>query len=402
MVALSYCLGALAVPVSCAFGARIPHAARPARGEVERLVEYYGRFDFSVPGQATFDWPGCYIEAGSTGSTLGVNITGPAGTYFDVFIDGAKVPAINAPDGQPPAVDHGTFRLYDGVESYQIATGLPTAAHAVRLAKRSENTDAPVVFSGFLHGDGSPSKAPDRPALKIEFLGASTTAGYGVESPSKSDPGKQDESGRDCSNEERIAYTNTNLAYSAIAAHTLGAQYHVVAQSGLGMVRNYGGGTARPPYEEYYTRTLESQPTATWDFSSWIADVVVISVGRNDFSTPLGSNDEGIFVDRADLIAKYKMKYREFLNMLRAHYPGVQIINSVAYVWPDDEFRPAMLDIISMEVAEGATDLHYHDFEAPDGFGCHYHSDLADSDRHGREIAAMIEGILQLAGVKSP
>merc|ERR1719330_1100504 len=208
VMVLPRCLATLylALLIHCTLCANV----RKLSAQSESTIEYYGRIDFSVPGQASFDWPGVYIETGSTGSTLGVNITGPSGTYFDVFIDDVKVPAVNHSRS-----NHATFRLEDGVQSYEIATGLPTSAHTVKLIKRSETTSSPVVFKGFLHGDGIATAAPARPALKVEFIGASTTAGYGVESPSKSDPPVQDESGRDCNGDDVAAYTNADKSYSA-------------------------------------------------------------------------------------------------------------------------------------------------------------------------------------------
>merc|ERR1711920_402228 len=128
----------------------------------------------------------------------------------------------------------------------------------------------------------------------------------------------------------------------------------------------------------------------SWDFS-WTADIVVIRLGSNDFSTALGDNDVGRFANRSDLVAQFKMKYREFLSLVRNRNPGAKIVNAVFQLGANDEIRTSISDVIAAEEAEGATDLYYQDFEGATNFGCDWHLDLADQEKLGQEMAAAID-----------
>ena len=161
------------------------------------------------------------------------------------------------------------------------------------------------------------------------------------------------------------------------------------------MVRHYDGSTDFEPFDVYYGRTLQSREGSVWDFSRWIPDVVVLSLGRNDFSTPLGANDSGIFSDRADLVAQFKAAYEDMLEQLRESYPGVLIINVPSNLWPDDEFRPAVMELMADQADAGHTDLYYYDFMDPGGFGCGWHPDLATQAQVGMDLAELIADLLR-------
>jgi len=64
-------------------------------------------------------------------------------------------------------------------------------------------------------------------------------------------------------------------------------EYHVIAWSGTGVVRNYGEPTQRSKDTmlDYYMGTLASSATYKWDFTKFVPDLVTINLGTNDYST---------------------------------------------------------------------------------------------------------------------
>jgi hypothetical protein len=57
-------------------------------------IRYTGRFDFTTPNAPRFDWPGVMIEAGFTGTSIGILLAEQWANYnwYDAYIDGATTP----------------------------------------------------------------------------------------------------------------------------------------------------------------------------------------------------------------------------------------------------------------------------------------------------------------------
>lgn len=137
-----------------------------------------------------------------------------------------------------------------------------------------------------------------RPHKMIAF-GDSITAAYGVEGEMP------------CT--FTSATENNLVSWASLTADAVNAQLHSIAWSGKGMVRNYGDSqtTSMDPLPLYYNRTLASmevQGTSNyWDPHAYDADLVLILLGTNDFSTtPHPSEQEfvGGYVDFVERVAK--------------------------------------------------------------------------------------------------
>ncbi len=253
-------------------------------------IQYTGRINFDNPNAPIFYWPGTYINAKFTGTSLTIKLDDTTGdNFYNVFI--------NEDWDHPVIID-----CQPGMADYPVAKNLPKAVHSVCLFRRTEGFSGPTTFLGFILDVGESLAPPDpKPRRKIEFYGNSITCGMGNEAP-------------DHSVDDNNVHRNNFKAYSAITARNLNAQYHCIAKSGIGIMISWFDMTM----PQYYYRLNPADPTSRWDFSQWTPDVVVINLFQNDSWLIERMNP---VPTETDIIASHK----QFVSTLRSHYPRAHI-----------------------------------------------------------------------------
>lgn len=309
-------------------------------------INYYGRFDFTEPDKPKCNWSGSIIEASFSGPVIGMKME-HENSYFDIEIDGKADTVIST-----------------GVQKdFIFRKDLSDELHTVRIKFRSEKHWGTSVFYGLYLAEGNDLAVPPvRPLRKIEFIGDSHTAGYGIESAS-----------RECTADQLNKYTNTNKTFAALVTQKFYAQSIILGNSGKGLVRNYGDSGKRSiePYPWYYTRTLSGYyESKTWNFSSWKPDLVVICLGTNDYSTTPHPDD-----------SMYIGAYHNFIDSIYSNYPDVQVL----CVSPGKGYLDPMDDNIRHVVEEEVKERnHKKVFFAsyPDNMentGCDWHPSIDDN-----------------------
>jgi lysophospholipase L1-like esterase len=223
-------------------------------------INYVGRFDFSKDGQVSYDWPGTYIRCRFTGKSIGLKLEGNKDISYNVFIDNLPVKVITTPE------NGGIW----------LENTLKPGTHTLRIYKRTEAVIGVSVFKGLMI-DNKADVLPweTAPRHRIEFIGNSITCGYGTEGANKNEHFKP-------------STENNYYSYAAYLSRAFGADYSIIAHSGMGVVRNYGDSlnvSVAPQMPDRFLRVLDSDNQLKWDFSQWKPDVVVINLGTNDFST---------------------------------------------------------------------------------------------------------------------
>ena len=313
-------------------------------------IQYFGRWDFSIPSAPTHSWPGVYIYAEFEGTSIGIR-TNDNACWYNVFIDDTLF-----------SIFHGTS---SSVSSYILKDSLPDGQHKILITLRGETSWTKFSFNGFVLDDGKnllpPPPKPDR---KIEFIGDSYTSASGNEW-----------TGPDAAPSD--SYTNIYKGFGSIIARHYNAQYNMTGRGGIGLVHDWQDNYSNN-MPDYFGRTLFYTPLPKWDFSKWIPNLVVICLGLNDYSG-WGGYSGPIPPYMAQL---FRDGYHEFISTIRDDYPGVKILcvaaNDLSWI------KQQVSQVVNDENSMGYKDVFYTYF--PYYSGEYVNSGHPDVNAH-RKIA---------------
>jgi len=138
-----------------------------------------------------------------------------------------------------------------------------------------------------------------------------------------------------------------------------------------------------------YPRTLPQQDTtATWDFSKFIPDAVVINLGTNDFA----KGDPGM---------GFQTTYTTFVTDLRGHYPKARIFLAVGPMLGGtsyDQAKAYLNGVVTSRSSAGDKNLALLEFGTQDGtndgLGCDYHPSLTTHQKTSLKLVAALKADL--------
>lgn len=296
----------------------------------------------------TFQWPGTYFEARFTGDTVAVKVDDAVDNLY-VLVDGSHKLTLTRPGQATVSLDD----LGDG-------------SHTIRLEKASETQAATGTFDGFFVPSSSDTLPPPVYDRAIEFIGDSYTVGYGNTSR-----------GQTCSDDDVRDTTDTSQAFAPAVAKHFNAAYRIMAFSGRGIVRNYGGGNPGLTLPYFYDYALFDRSVPAND-AGWSPDAVVIALGTNDFSTDLTAGEK--WTTRDALRADYVTNYVAFVQKLRAKYPAAHFILMTS--GEKDafslEFTSAVNAVADAVKAAGDGNLEVLPYSGLDHMACQFHPSLKD------------------------
>ncbi|MEV5879625.1 RICIN domain-containing protein [Streptomyces sp. NPDC052101] len=307
-----------------------------------------------------YSWPGVYFEGRVSGTGVGIVLNDSAADY-DVQVDGTTVTTLVTP----------------GDTTHWI-NGLQNGEHTVRLVKRNDTPGDISTFGGFVAAPGG--AVLTKPAARnrqIEFIGDSLTVGYGNLSNS-----------RDCTSDQLKRTTNADVSYGALTARQLNADYQINGFSGLGMVRNYGGGSPDVTYRTFYDRALQSVSGDVWQNpGTWRPQVVVVNLGTNDFS-PLKPGESWT---PDSLAAAYRSAYTDFLQKLRTRYgAGTTIV-----VVGTGQYAEHVQQVVKARNDAGDSGVRYWPLDSSglDFLGCNYHYSVHDDRIIADRLTSFLSGL---------
>lgn len=319
-------------------------------------VQYIGRWDTRDAGGPRCSWPGSSVILRFDGTALNALIDFHGQDRFQVIVDGETKSVIKPEKGQT---------------LYRVVEGLKSGEHTVELVKRTEVFVGTPQIKGF-ELDGKILPPPARASRRIEIVGDSISCGYGNEDT---------DANKHFSNDTE----NNYMTYGAIAARAVKAEYVCVAWSG----RKMWPDNTTP---ELYDRSLGNDGTGKWDFSTWIADAVIINLATNDFGK--GNPDEKGWTDA----------YKAFIARVRKVYPNAQVYCAAGTMMsdgypPKQNARTTLLGYLNKIVSDvnqaGDKKVSVLDFGVQDigkdGIGGDWHPSI----KTHQKMAAKLEAALK-------
>lgn len=337
----------------------------------EDTIRFIGRFDTTKPEGPRFSWAGSAIVTRFSGTSISVRFndasTAAQSNFFQVVIDGES---------------KGVLKVNGDEELYKVAEGLPDGEHDLLLHRRTEPLVGVTQFVEFIPEQGEALlPVPPAPERRIEVIGDSISAGYGVDGANES-----------CSFTSDTE--NNYLAYSALTGRLLGADTTIVAWSGKGVYRNYddGAGDTMP---QMYGRTIADEPQPAWDFSSWIPQVVVINLGTNDFSTDVPGD--------AQFREPFTSAYAGLVDTVRENYPEAFIFCTIGPMLSDSypegaealsRARDYIGHVVEDRTSGGDDRVRLLEFPPQDGaangLGCDYHPSVKTNQLMAEQLSEAI------------
>lgn len=323
---------------------------------------------------------GSYLEFVLTASYLTAELDtrkGSAGGEYDTWLS-LRI------DGEERA-----FSLREGTAEYPLFQWEAPRTVTVRLLKRSESGYGNTGVIGFSTDAAFLTPTADRPR-RIQFVGDSITCGFGCE---QKDGELFDTAGENCC-----------AAYAIRTAQMLEADWHLVAQSGIGIYSSCVEEGATQPntrclmpslyrYTDLSCDEIRGWKPEIWDNTRWQPQLVVIN---------LGTNDALYAGNHPDRVQQFGEAYAAFLRQAAAANPGAQLLGVMGVMdgrLCEEAKRRA--DALS------AAGLPVHFYrqtpqKAEDGIGAAGHPSVLTHEKSAKALAEVIRQLMRWDTPQSP
>ena len=246
-----------------------------------------------VPGSILHEWPSLQAVARFQGEAVTLRLN-DAVDRWRITLDGKAV-EIARPGQKDLRID-----------------GLSDGPHEIRAERISEWHGAAEFDGFFLDPHATALPAPEAAPRLVEFIGDSDTVGFGNTALR-----------RDCDAEQVFAATDTTLAFPRRVAEAFGANYRVIARSGIGLMRNFGGAEPARTMRQLYPLALPSHPDAPRR-PARKADLLVIGLGSNDFGSDFATDEP--WHDNATLSRDFGPALEDFARARLAENPDAELV----------------------------------------------------------------------------
>lgn len=323
-------------------------------------LEYVGRFDWRDPAGLRFEWSASSVTLRFREQGVVVRLRDSGEDVYEVVLDGRAE----------------RYSASAGEQSIDVHVPRPGAAeHELTIFKCTEAFVGRGQILGIDLPDGGELLPPRPMTRRLEVIGDSISCGYGDEAAN-----------------QQVHFSpateNAYLAYGAIAARTLGAQYVCIAWSGRKMWPN-------DTIPAVYDLTLPTDPASRWEFRSPPPDAVLINLGTNDFAHE--NPDQ----------RQWTAAYEAFVHHVRSYYPNAMVYlaagTMMSDAWPVGHqamttLRRYLRQIEADLRAGGDRRVRLIDFGTQDGLadglGADYHPSLQTHRKMAAKLVAALEADL--------
>lgn len=221
-------------------------------------------------------------------------------TFFTVLVDGQRV-------GDARGSSLEVMKLYDHRSySLTLAENLPEGEHEISLFRQNEAGWARITAHS-ITCNGSLLPPPTKRA-RIEFIGDSITAGYGIYTDATSYP---------------LAdpyYGDATNGYAFETSRALNLQLSLLAASGYGLVAGWGTNNLMPQTYPFINWFLDPSSAGLYSFDP-PADFVCINLGTNDWNV-IGSTE----FSQSSQAPSFYNGVIQFTQLIREKNPDARIL----------------------------------------------------------------------------
>ncbi|MCM1417144.1 MAG: GDSL-type esterase/lipase family protein [bacterium] len=335
----------------------------------DRKLVYSGRIDMRNPKKPEFIFPATSITFRFYGKSAHLRVTNRH-TYWNNTLGAA--------------VD-GAQKRFDLQESGETVLNLleeeKEGEHTIMVFKRMDSCHEVVLEELILSDESRLLAAPCRPKRRIEVYGDSVSAGEVAEAVhylGKADP------------EHNGEFSNSWYSYAWITARKLNAELHDIAQGGIALTDGIGYFN-EPDYigmesvwDKVHYNPAFGEATE-WDFTRYTPQVVIVAVGQND-AHPEDFMKEDYHGEKA---VRWRQKYAEFLDNLRAKYKTAHIVCITTLLNHDKAWDEAIEEVCALAADNKIT--HY--VFRRNGRATPGHLRIPEAEEMAEELAAYIESL---------
>ncbi|WP_052480982.1 SGNH/GDSL hydrolase family protein [Gilvimarinus agarilyticus] len=252
-------------------------------------IRWSGRTAATEGAGVRFGYPSVSANLAITGGTLSVMAhSSKPGTYLAVTVD-----------DQP----RRRFELATEPRLYPLVTD-DGKAHNIRLSHLGETWRGIVTVDHFELTNGQLQAPPKAPSRKLLVIGDSVTCGEGVHRPA------------DNNCEAGASWPDPDNSYGMLLGRELNAETQLVCYGGRGLTRSWNGRTDEAQAPQFFYQAIADSEAPAADLTAFVPDVILISLGTNDFSLGIGPLPE-----REHFVSTYV----DFTQRLLALYPDAEI-----------------------------------------------------------------------------
>lgn len=197
----------------------------------------------------------------------------------------------------------GRHKLPRGIK--ELSVTLPQGRHDFEIVKLTESTNNSFAVIS-VETDGVFLPKEEKTGLKLEFIGDSVTTGFGVLA-------------KETYGEYKTKEQDFTKAFPYLTAKALSAAYCVTAAGGWPIYKSKYAPYAIP---DYYENVDLLRNEEKWDFSAYTPDVVVVTLGTNDFSYLADLRGEKEEEERKEVLSHFLT----FVKRLLVLYPAAKIV----------------------------------------------------------------------------
>ena len=217
---------------------------------------------------------------------------GYGNSFFTVYVDGKRV------DTRFEVGNKQTKKL-------TIASFTGNYFHTVKIVKQTEfkwslATVKTLQLTGYL------TKAPEKSAYYVEFLGDSLTAAYGNIGKPGDEPS------------DSPKFQDGTKSYAYLFADSIKADYSMISRSSVGISQCW----SNSPIIDYYKKYSKGRNSEDFDIANARKpDLIVIHLGANDYN--VGGSNKSNFVSKGkELINYLQDNYGKDVPIIWAYDPG--------------------------------------------------------------------------------